>query len=54
MAKGVQVADNTASASAFNLGTLRYRQSGTASYCEMSMQTGSSSYAWTVVKSVTW
>ena len=53
-AKGIQVADNAASASAFNLGTLRYRQSGTASYCEMSMQTGASSYSWVVVKSNAW
>jgi len=54
MAKGIQVANNSAAASVLNVGTLRYRQSGTASYCEMSMQTGAASYDWTVIKSNTW
>ena len=58
-AKGIQVADNTSEASAFNQGTLRYRVaenpgggSGDAyrSYCEMSMQTGTSTYSWEIIK----
>lgn len=58
-AKGIQVADNTSEASAFNQGTLRYRVaenpgggSGDAyrSYCEMSMQTGPSTYSWEIIK----
>ena len=53
-AKGIQVAENVATASAFNLGTLRYRLSGTTSYCEMSMQIGTSSYAWVIIYSNTW
>ena len=53
-AKGIQVADNTSTATAFNVGTLRYRVSGTSSICEMVMQTGAASYAWTVLKTNTW
>jgi hypothetical protein len=53
-AKGIQVADNAATASAFNVGTMRYRVSGNNSYCEMVMQTAASTYEWTIVKTNAW
>lgn len=51
---GVQIANDSDSATSDKVGTLRYRVSGNTSYCEMCMQTGASTYAWVVIKSNTW
>jgi hypothetical protein len=50
----VKVGTDVTAASATNVGAIRYRTSGNNSYCEMSMQTGSSLYAWVVIKTNTW
>jgi hypothetical protein len=46
----VQVSDNTAAASASNVGSIRYRATSTNSFMEMSMQTGTSTFAWVIIK----
>jgi hypothetical protein len=46
----VQVSDNTAAASASNVGSIRYRATSTNSFMEMSMQTGASVFAWVIIK----
>ena len=43
---GIKVADDTDTASADKVGTIRYRTSGNNSYADMCMQTGASTYAW--------
>jgi len=54
VAGGVKVADDTDTASADKVGTLRYRADGNNSYCEMCMQTGAATYAWEIIKTMTW
>jgi hypothetical protein len=46
----IQVGDNTAAASASNVGAIRYRATSTNSFMEMSMQTGASAFAWVIIK----
>ena len=43
---GVQIANDTDTASASKVGTIRYRTSGNNSYADMCMQTGATTYAW--------
>ena len=42
----VKASDNTDAADASNVGTMRYRTSGNNSFVDMSMQTGTSTFAW--------
>jgi hypothetical protein len=51
---GIRMADDTATASATNEGTLRYRKDANNSYIDMCMQTGASTYAWVNIKTNTW
>lgn len=51
---GVQIANDSGSASADKAGTLRYRSDSNNSYVEMCMQTGASSYAWVIIKQNSW
>ena len=51
---GIRMADDTATASATNVGTLRYRTSGNNSYVDMCMQTGASTYAWVNIVQNNW
>jgi hypothetical protein len=50
----VQVADNTATASALNVGSIRYRADSNNSYVEISMQTGPTYFAWSVIVQNSW
>ena len=54
VAGGVKVADDTDTAGANKVGTLRYRTSGNNSYVDMCMQTGASTYAWINVVQNNW
>jgi len=54
LTSSVQIADDTAGASATNVGAIRYRTSGNNSYCDMVMQTGADTYAWVNIKQNTW
>jgi len=51
---GVQMADDTDTASASKVGTLRYRTSGNNSYVDMCMQTGASTYEWINIVQNNW
>lgn len=51
---GVQVADDTDTASVDKVGTLRYRADSNNSYIEMCVQTGTTTYAWIVIHQETW
>ena len=51
---GVQLANDTATASASKVGTFRYRTSGNNSYVDMCMQTGASTYAWVNIVTNSW
>ncbi len=51
---GVQLANDTAGASASKVGTFRYRTSGNNSYVDMCMQTGASTYAWVNIVTNSW
>ena len=51
---GVQLANDTAAASASKVGTFRYRTSGNNSYVDMCMQTGASTYAWVNIVQNSW
>jgi len=51
---GVQLSDNMATASEFFEGCKRYRKDSNNSYEETCMQTGASTYAWVIVKQITW
>lgn len=53
-AGSVRVGDDAAAASADKLGSLRYRSDANNSYCEMCMQTGTSTYTWVEIKKNTW
>ena len=50
----IKPGNDSASASSLNVGAIRYRTSVNNSYCEMVMQTGSSTYAWVIIKQNTW
>lgn len=50
----VQVADDTSTAASTNVGSLRYRTSGSNSYTDMVMQTGASTYAWVNIVQNSW
>ena len=58
VAGGVKVADDTDTASANKVGTLRYRyvpgSPKNFSYVDMCMQTGASSYAWVNIVQNAW
>jgi hypothetical protein len=51
---GIQMADDTALASASKVGTMRYRADANNSYAEMVMQTAAATYAWVVIKACYW
>ena len=50
----VQMGNNTAAASSANAGSTRYRVSGNNSYMDMSMRTGSTTYAWVNIVQNNW
>lgn len=54
VAGSIKVADDTAVASATNVGATRYRATADNSYLETCMQTSLSGYAWIVIKQNTW
>ena len=54
VAGGIQIADDTATASAAKVGTLKYRVSGNNSYVDMCMQTGATTYAWINIVQNNW
>jgi len=54
VAGSIKVADDTAVASATNVGATRYRATANNSYLETCMQVGVSSYQWVVVKTNVW
>ena len=54
VAGGIQMADDTATASAAKVGTLKYRVSGNNSYVDMCMQTGATTYAWINIVQNNW
>jgi hypothetical protein len=54
VAGGIQMADDTATASAAKVGTLKYRVSGNNSYVDMCMQTGAATYAWINIVQNNW
>ena len=51
---GIQMADDTDTASANKVGTLKYRVSGNNSYVDMCMQTGAATYAWVNIVQNNW
>ena len=51
---GVQIADETAAASAALVGTLRYRSTANTSFVDMCMQTGATTYTWVNIVSNFW
>jgi hypothetical protein len=51
---GVKIANDSSTAAATNVGTLRYRTSGNNSYVDMCMQTGASTYAWVNIVQNNW
>jgi len=51
---GVQIADDSNTASVDKVGTLRYRADSNHSYVEMCMQTGVSTYTWIVITENAW
>ncbi len=51
---GVQLSNDTATASATKVGTFRYYTSGNNSYVDMCMQTGASTYAWVNIVTNSW
>jgi len=54
VAGGVKIGDDTDTASANKVGTLRYRTSGNNSYVDMCMQTGATTYAWINIVQNNW
>jgi hypothetical protein len=48
------IGTSTEVAAVTNVGKIRYRADANNSWCEMVMQTGSSTYAWVVLKTNTW
>ncbi|OYT13666.1 MAG: hypothetical protein B6I19_03965 [Bacteroidetes bacterium 4572_114] len=51
---GIQLADDSDTASADKAGTIRYREEANNSYIEMCMKTGAGTYAWIVIKQNSW
>jgi len=51
---GVKIGDDTDTASADKVGTLKYRVSGNNSYVDMCMQTGATTYAWINIVQNNW
>jgi hypothetical protein len=51
---GIQMADDTDTASADKVGTLKYRVSGNNSYVDMCMQTGAATYEWVNIVQNNW
>ena len=51
---GIKMADDTDTASADKVGTLKYRVSGNNSYVDMCMQTGATTYAWINIVQNNW
>ena len=51
---GIQMADDTDTASASKVGTQRYRTSGNNSYVDMCMQTGATTYEWVNILENNW
>jgi hypothetical protein len=56
---GIQMANDTATASSAKVGTLRYRKASTgpasySSYVDMCMETGVGSYQWVNIKTISW
>jgi hypothetical protein len=54
VAGGIQMADDTDTASAAKVGTLKYRVSGNNSYVDMCMQTGAATYEWVNIVQNNW
>jgi hypothetical protein len=50
----IKVANDTTTASASNVGSLRYRSDANNSYVDMCMQTGASTYAWVNIVQNNW
>ena len=53
-AVNAQMPDNTAPASAANVGTIRYRSTSNTSFVDVSMQTGATTYTWVNIVSNFW
>lgn len=51
---GMQIGYDSDAACAEKAGTIRYRVTASASYLEMCMKTGTSSYAWVAIEQNTW
>ena len=51
---GIQLANDSATASVSKVGTFRYRTSGNNSYVDMCMQTGAATYAWINIVQNNW
>ena len=51
---GIRMADDSSTASASNVGTLKYYTSGNNSYVDMCMQTGATTYAWVNIVQNNW
>jgi len=51
---GIRMANDSSTASASNVGTLKYYTSGNNSYVDMCMQTGASTYAWVNIVQNNW
>ena len=54
VAGGIQMADDTSTASVTKVGTLKYWVSGNNSYVDMCMQTGATTYAWVNIVTNSW
>jgi hypothetical protein len=54
VAGGVKIANDSSTAAATNVGTLRYRTSGNNSYVDMCMQTGAATYEWVNIVQNNW
>jgi hypothetical protein len=54
VAGGVKIANDSSTAVATNVGTLRYRTSGNNSYVDMCMQTGAATYEWVNIVQNNW
>jgi hypothetical protein len=50
----VQIENNSSTADASNVGSIRYRTSGNNSYVDMAMQTGTSTYTWVNIVQNNW
>ena len=50
----VKVGQSSASATSSTSGAIRYREEANASYVEMAMKTGDSTYAWVIIQQNTW